>query len=206
MTERVIAPEKLDFIHVVTSSHNHTDHLDAETLLPLRTVNPKLQMVIPEVNRGFVAERLKTEPAWPIGLCDGESTSVAGFEFHAVPAAHEQLEPQFLGYVIRVGGLSIYHSGDTVLYEGMAQRLAPFQLDLALLPINGAKPERRVAGNLNGTEAARLAHDCGAECVVPCHYEMFEFNTASTDEFVAEAQRIGQTYKVLRAGERMDLA
>ena len=35
-----------------------------------------------------------------------------------------------------------------MLYEGMGQRLAPFQLDLALLPINGAKPERRVAGNL----------------------------------------------------------
>ena len=35
MTARVIAPEQLDFIDVVTSSHNHTDHLDAETLGPL---------------------------------------------------------------------------------------------------------------------------------------------------------------------------
>lgn len=206
MTERVIAPEKLDFVDVVTSSHNHTDHLDAETLLPLRAVNPKLQMVIPEVNRAFVAERLKSDPSWPFGLRDGESVSVAGFAFHAVPAAHEQVEPQFLGYVIRVGGFSIYHSGDTVLYSGMAQRLAEFEIDLALLPINGAKPERRVAGNLNGTEAARLAHDCGAKRVVPCHYEMFEFNTASTDEFENEARRIGQAYKILRAGERMDLA
>jgi L-ascorbate metabolism protein UlaG (beta-lactamase superfamily) len=30
MTERVVAPEKLDFIEVVTSSHNHTDHLDVD--------------------------------------------------------------------------------------------------------------------------------------------------------------------------------
>ena len=29
MTERVIAPKRLDFINVVTSTHNHTDHLDA---------------------------------------------------------------------------------------------------------------------------------------------------------------------------------
>ena len=33
MTERVIAPKRLDFVDVVTSSHNHTDHLDGETRL-----------------------------------------------------------------------------------------------------------------------------------------------------------------------------
>src|SRR5580765_8200957 len=46
MTERVIAPDKLDFIDVITSSHNHTDHLDAATLLPLLQANPKVELVI----------------------------------------------------------------------------------------------------------------------------------------------------------------
>src|SRR5512137_1897109 len=40
VTERVIAPELLTGIDVITSSHNHTDHLDAETLLPLLKSNP----------------------------------------------------------------------------------------------------------------------------------------------------------------------
>ena len=35
MTERVIDPQKLNFIDVVSSSHNHTDHLDGETLKPI---------------------------------------------------------------------------------------------------------------------------------------------------------------------------
>src|SRR5215211_2992321 len=39
MTEPVIAPERLNFIDVVTSSHNHTDHLDPETLGPLMKAN-----------------------------------------------------------------------------------------------------------------------------------------------------------------------
>jgi hypothetical protein len=31
---------------------------------------------------------------------------------------------------------------------------------------------------------------------------MFEFNTATPDEFVETATRIGQPYQLLRAGER----
>jgi L-ascorbate metabolism protein UlaG (beta-lactamase superfamily) len=210
MTARVIAPENLDFIDVVTSSHNHTDHLDAETILPLRHANPGLRMIIPEASRLFVSERLNTDAAWPVGLDDGTSATAAGFEFTGIPAAHETIERdeqgrcKFLGYVIGVGGWTIYHSGDTVGYEGLANKLRPFHVDIALLPINGAKPERRVAGNLSGIEAAQLAHDARARLVVPCHYEMFEFNTASPDEFIAEAERLHQAYRVLRCGERLN--
>ena len=32
---------------------------------------------------------------------------------------------------------------------------------------------------------------------------MFEFNTATPDEFVAECERLGQPYRVLRQGERL---
>jgi L-ascorbate metabolism protein UlaG (beta-lactamase superfamily) len=211
MTERVVAPEALNFIHVVTSSHNHTDHLDAETLIPLREVNPALQMIIPEANREFVAERLKTDPGWPLGSDDGTTLELWDFTITGVASAHEELERdeagrcKYLGYVVRIGPWTLYHSGDTVLYEGMADKLRPFGIDVALLPINGARPERRVAGNLNGRESALLAKTMGAKLVVPCHYEMFEFNTTSTDEFVEEASRIGQSYRLLRAGERLDL-
>src|SRR5438132_9891891 len=48
MTECPIDPAQLDFIDVVTSSHNHTDHLDHETLGPLLQANPNLTMIIPE--------------------------------------------------------------------------------------------------------------------------------------------------------------
>ena len=40
MTELAIDPNRLDFVDVVTSSHNHTDHLDGETLTALRSANP----------------------------------------------------------------------------------------------------------------------------------------------------------------------
>ena len=54
------------------------------------------------------------------------------------------------------------------------------------------------------TEAATLARDMGAQIVIPCHYEMFEFNTASPDEFIATAEHLQQPYKVFLAGEHWD--
>jgi len=211
MTERVVAPEKLAFIDVVTSSHNHTDHLDGETLRPLIHANPDIRLMIPEANREFVAQRLQVNPRMPLGIDDGTSASAAGFRLTGVASAHEELErdPQgrckFLGYIVELGPWKIYHSGDTVWYEGMTGRLQPWAPDVALLPINGRSPERRVPGNLNGREAANLAKDIRARLVIPCHYEMFEFNTASPDEFVAEAQRLGQPCRVLKCGEGFTL-
>ena len=77
-------------------------------------------------------------------------------------------------------------------------------MHVAILPINGRSPERRVPGNLSGPEAAQLAKDIGAELVIPCHFEMFEFNTASPDEFVLECRSLGQRCQVLRCGESWD--
>lgn len=210
LSARVVAPERLDFIDVVTSSHNHTDHLDAETLRPILQASPNAALVIPEANRDFVAERLHLpDPSLPVGMDDGTTITLGGITLTGVPAAHETIERdhagrcRFLGYVAQLGPWTIYHSGDTVLYENVAERLRPFQPHIALLPINGRAPERRVAGNLDGVEAARLARDIGAGVVIPCHYDLFAFNTADpADAFMPESERLDQPYRVLRLGER----
>jgi L-ascorbate metabolism protein UlaG (beta-lactamase superfamily) len=145
-------------------------------------------------------------------LDDGASLTLGDIEIYGIAAAHNTVERdedghcRFLGYVIRWGPLTLYHSGDTLLHDQLIPSLRRFEIDLALLPINGDKPERRVAGNLDGPQAAQLAHDIGARCVIPCHYDMFEFNTASPDEFIAKCQHLGQRYVVLRPGERFDLS
>jgi L-ascorbate metabolism protein UlaG (beta-lactamase superfamily) len=208
MTELVIDPARLSFTDIATSTHNHTDHLDAETLCPILGRNPSLKLVIPEANRAFVAERLNIDPAIPIGVDDGASIELSGIRFSGIASAHETVDrdergrAKYLGYVLEFGGWTIYHSGDTVRYEGMAEKLRPFRIDVALLPINGRASERRIPGNLFGGEAAQLAKDIGARQVIPCHFEMFEFNTASPDEFIHECERLGQKFKVLRCGEQ----
>ena len=71
-----------------------------------------------------------------------------------------------MGYVIEFGRHTIYHSGDTLWFDGMCDLLKPFEVDVALLPINGNKPERKVAGNLDCKEAAQLGKEIGAKI---CH-------------------------------------
>ncbi len=217
ISEQVIDPARLKRIDVATSSHNHTDHLDADTLLPLIDANPAMQFVIPEANRTFVADRLSTELMWPVGVTDGQTvttgatsvgaTSVGEFVFHGVPAAHNERErdergfDKYMGFVVQAGPYTVYHSGDTLWYDGMVETLRPFEVDVAFLPINGNKPERRVAGNLNPDEAARLGRDIGAKLVIPHHYDLFAFNTADPSDFVRACQQHGTPHRVMQLGE-----
>lgn len=208
MTERVIAPERLEGITATTSTHNHTDHLDAETLLPLKQANPELKLFLPQSNIKFACERLQCDPDWLIGLNCGDSGEAGVFRVHGVPAAHETLECdtegrcRHMGFVVQAGPWTVYHSGDTVRYDGMAERLRPFGIDVALLPINGRDPARGVPGNLWGDEAAQLALDMGAGSAIPCHFDMFEFNTVQPDDFIAACERLGQSHALLKNGQR----
>lgn len=209
MSERVIDPALLKNISIVTSSHNHTDHLDAETLIAVLKNNPEIKFIIPEANRNFVSERVGCKREFPMGLTDGESVTIDEFTFYGIPAKHNEVERdengncRYMGYLIEFDNHKIYHSGDTIWFDEMVELLKPFSPDLAILPINGNDPARKVAGNLNCQEAAALGKAINAACVIPCHYDMFTFNTADVKDFRKEAEKINQPYKILGCGERL---
>ena len=212
MSERVIAPERLGFVNVVTSSHNHTDHLDGETLIPLWQANPDLRVLVSRANLSFASQRLQVSPdkLTPISA-DREAVRIDPFSFHAIPSAHESLEQdengdhKYIGLIVQAGKWTIYHSGDCIPYDSLAERLKMWNIDIALLPINGRDPARGVAGNFTAEEAAQLGRDSHAGLVIPCHYEMFEFNTVSPEQFIEAAERIRQNFKLLKCGERFSL-
>jgi len=206
ISERVIDPSLLPKIDIITSSHNHTDHLDAETINPILNNSPYCKLIIPEANRKFVADRLKINADFPIGLNAGESFTEDDISFYAIPAAHNELDVNedgkypYLGYIIQLGSFAIYHSGDTLNYKGIEEWISPFKPAIALLPINGNDPERKVAGNLNAEEAVALGKKCHIPIVIPCHYDLFAFNTADVNQFISIAKRSSQGYCVLELG------
>jgi len=215
ITERVIDPGMLGSIKVIdliSSSHNHTDHLDAETLLPLLAANPLAKLAIPSANKQFALERLGSRIEDRLVELDHEiSAHVGSIQIHGIASSHPTVERdnsggcRFLGYVIKWNAVTVYHSGDTLLHDGLVPSLKRFNIDVALLPINGDLPERGVAGNLDGNQAAQLAKAIGARWVIPCHYDMFDFNTASPEQFIAECRRLQQPFQVLRNGEGLQL-
>jgi L-ascorbate metabolism protein UlaG (beta-lactamase superfamily) len=187
ISERVVDPSRLSFVDVVLSTHSHTDHLDGATL---RAVNPR-QIIAPRGSLPLVRERVGEVAL--LGMIAGQEYVGQYFNLAAVAAHHGEMEA--LGYVLRLGGHVLYHSGDTIAIEPAP--LGAFGIDVAILPINGK------LGNMNGCEAADLAKEIGARFVIPCHYDMFEFNTADPyEQFVPECERIGQAYRVLKPGER----
>lgn len=212
MSDLVVSPALLRNIDIVTSSHNHTDHLDAETLLPIFEHNPKAHFVFPAANQDFISERLGKEIKNSTGLTQNESVKIGEFEIRALPAAHNEMEKdelgrcRFLSFVVRFGDFAIYHSGDTLWYEGLEKLLAKEQLDLAFLPINGNKRERRVAGNLNFREAAELGKIADIQCVIPHHYHLFEFNTEDPENFKKACLETGTSFKVLELGEGVEFS
>jgi L-ascorbate 6-phosphate lactonase len=121
---------------------------------------------------------------------------------YAVPSAHPALDYTpaggypYLGYLIRFGRWTIYHSGDCALYEGIVDRLRPFNISIALLPIGGK--------NFSVAEAAQLASAIGAGWVVPMHYGTFGEDRGEENDFIAHmlGQRPELQFKVFACGEK----
>jgi L-ascorbate metabolism protein UlaG (beta-lactamase superfamily) len=192
ITGLIVDPELLSFVDVVTSSHAHGDHLDPGTLP--HVLKGDAAFVCAAGSEHIAAEHAGRQPDAVLGIDD--DATFGGFIIHAVPAYHEGA-PEAVGYVIRNGAYALYHAGDSRRVQGMAEAVAPHGVDMAFVPINGQH------GNMDGADAARLAYEAAAHLAIPCHHEMFRSNTASTSRFVAECVRIGQEYRLPRAGERI---
>lgn len=212
MTRAPLRGGDLRDVDLVLASHKHSDHLDPGTVPAILSASPTAVLVVPEalvehaVGLGLPRGRL-------IGIDAGGTTERAGFTIRAVASAHERLDRDewgrclYLGYVIESQGIRLYHSGDSLAYEGLAEALGPGAFDVLFLPINGRDPSRGVPGNMSAAEAVDLASRLRPRFVVPHHYDMFTFNTVPVAVFEAEARRLpaGVEPRVLRCGERWEI-
>jgi L-ascorbate 6-phosphate lactonase len=212
MTRAPVRGGDLQKIDLILASHKHSDHLDPGTILDLLAASPDALLVLPESIIEY-AEQLGLSRNRLLGVDAGDTLERAGFRVHAIPSGHEGLDTDengrhlYLGFVIEAEGRRLYHSGDTVAYPGLIERLGSDPFDVFFLPINGRDPARGVPGNMTAAEAVDLAIEVRPRFVVPHHYNMFTFNTVPVDVFAAEARRLpsGVKPRVLSCGERWEI-
>jgi len=178
-------------------THAHTDHMDPGTIPALVAANPRMRVVAPRAARETVVARGAPEDR-VVPVDARETIDLGGPTLTATPAAHETLsltergEHPYLGYALSTGSLTLWHSGDTVPFDGLEAALSPLSVDLALLPINGRDAERAsngVPGNLTVEEAVGLTDAIGASAMIGHHFDLFEFNTVAPE---IASRRIGE--------------
>lgn len=185
-------PEAANHIDLILCTHDHGDHIDAESLPVLATASPQARIVVPRPVREKVAGWVD-DPARVIAAAVDEPLVLGPVEVIPVAAKHEEFDLHaslghgFLGYILRFDTVTLYNAGDTIAYEGLVETVAPYEVDLAFLPINGRDFFRTRAGtigNMDYREAAELAIALGIDTVVPVHHGMFAGNTAPPGYFI----------------------
>jgi L-ascorbate metabolism protein UlaG (beta-lactamase superfamily) len=186
-----ILPDELDRLDVVLCTHRHTDHMDPGTLQPLARRFLRARFVVPAAVVDEAVKQCGVGTDRLIAVNAGDRTEILdGCFVSPIPSAHETLDRDsngnypWLGYLIEVGGIRLYHSGDCILYPGLAEAVAAHAPHVALLPVNGRDAQRSgngVPGNFTLDEAVALARSSGARAMIAHHYGLFDFNTISSD-------------------------
>ena len=145
---------------LVLVSHEHHDHCSPEDV---KKVSGPGTVV---VAAAAAAQQLPGARA----VRPGDRLTVDGVEIEAVRAYNlnkfrspgvpfHPREAGHVGFVVTVGGVRIYHAGDTDHIPDMAE----IECDVALLPVSGKYV-------MTAEEAAEAARTLGPQIVVPMHY------------------------------------
>ncbi|WP_413989249.1 MBL fold metallo-hydrolase [Labrys okinawensis] len=201
-------------IDFMACTHFHTDHMDGATLAPIAERFPAVRILVPRASLKVVEEKTGLGPGSFIGIDAGETLVLGeGAEVTAVRAAHEELTQDedghhlFLGYGFRLGDARIFHSGDTIPFEGQLTEIEALKPDIALFPVNGRSEALRsagIAGNFTLDEAAGVAAACAIPILLAHHYGMFAFNTIAPEAVDAKAAAMAGKTRLLRAREGIE--
>ena len=191
-----------DVTHAGLILCTHRGSLHADTVRPMLSASARARLVIPKSlaehanSLGIHYHRMVTTDA-------GLRVEYLDDRVYAVPSGpdkHDELDwtplggYPHLGYLVRFGAVTIYHAGACVPYDGIADRLRPYNVTVALLPIGGRPHRFEIA------EAAQLAEGIGARWLAPMNYGM---QSAEAQRFVEHmlGHRPAQRFKVFERGE-----
>ncbi len=169
-------PPKADLILI---THDHFDHCDVEAARKL--LSGKTHIVADASCKGKLPNAIYVKP--------GDVVEWEGIGIEAVPAYNpsKQFHPkekQYVGYLIKLGRVTVYHPGDTDLIPEMEQLRG--RVTVALLPIGGTY-------TMDEKEAAEAVRIIQPKYVIPMHYNFLpglEKDPEKFKELVGDAAEV----------------
>jgi len=217
-----IVPDEVQDADYVFITHEHADHCDAQTLLPLSKASPNCQFICPNsvsktlIDWGISENRImRATPAnklkYLTTLFSRKARTVSPIQLkdltvHIVPSAHPSIEIdatgdwRYVGYVFEWQGKRLYHAGDTGVAQEIIDRLRKIgKIEVAFLPVNEQnfyRARRGIVGNMSIREAFQMAIDIGVETLVPTHWDMFAANQVYREEIELLYQKMNPPFRL----------
>lgn len=170
-------PEKADMILI---THSHYDHCSVEDLKKI--IKPGTKVIGPP----DILSQTRQVGDLDFEIAElGKTLEFGDVKIECVPAyntnkSFHSKEEYWVGYVLDVGGVRIYHAGDSDLIPEMKQVKA----DVALLPMSGKF-------TMNVDEAVRAAEAIKPELVIPMHYGTLIGTGQDAQSFVSKCREKG---------------
>ena len=180
-------------IKTIIATHGHGDHLgDAPAL--------SKQHRAPIVAVAELAGLLSAKGCPTISCGLGGKISHEWGWSRFVPAFHSSsYEGQYAGnaagVVVNIGGVTVYHAGDTCLFGDMALIGERYKPQVAMLPIGSGY-------TMDIQDAAYAAKLLGCPWVIPMHYNTFAQVKADPSEFKKQVE--SQTTSQVRVMQPLD--
>jgi len=203
-----ISPASLRRVSLILITHEHGDHFDLETLLPVLDKNPEAVVAGP----GRVTSRLGQK-----GICHSRLIEIKkygllpikmrGFRVFSVPASHPEIEfeknggPRYTGYVLDGIFGTVYHAGDTTISALLLEALEEFEsIDFGFIPVNERNWEREtsgVIGNMSIRDAFWLGNTIGLKNFIPTHWDLFSFNGVFREEIELLFEKLAPSFSLI---------
>jgi L-ascorbate metabolism protein UlaG (beta-lactamase superfamily) len=173
-------------------THGHADHIGDTVSIAKRT-NAQVVAIVE------IANELREDGVASVADPNlGGTVTLDWGSVKLVPAWHTSTTPKGTvntpaGLIVRFGGKTIYHLGDTALFSDI-ELIAKQEggIDVALMCIGGHYTMDRH----DAVEAARLV---GAKQVIPCHYDTFPPIVTDAQAFKADVEAKGSSQVIVLA-------
>lgn len=180
--------------NLVFCTHDHIDHTDPETLVPLAEHSPETVFVGPPESAAHM-KRLGIADDRIVEMRIGDSKQWGEIDVRTVYAdCTDKRFTTHLGYIITVGSITLYHTGDTSRfierYREKLERIRGLRPDIMLVPVNKGY-------NNPGIETAiELTRMAEPRIVVPMHIECVHENTVDPQPFLDAVQKMSGTESI----------